>query len=103
VRGRFAAAAGSLLLAGCATGFIYTQTTRPLTLNFHETPSGVGERNEGEGDVKRFRYYVDIMWDSNAIGRIAKEHGFETVYYADLETLSVLGIWNQRFVHVYGK
>lgn len=29
--------------------------------------------------------------------------GIETVHYADLETLSVLGVWNQRWVHVYGE
>ena len=34
---------------------------------------------------------------------IAKENGIETIYYADLETLSILGIWNQYTVHVYGK
>ena len=39
---------------------------------------------------------------SKHFGEIAKEHGFETVYYADLETLSVLGVWTQQYVHVYG-
>ena len=42
-------------------------------------------------------------WDTNGIGEIGKENGLEEVYYADLETLSVLGIWTQRWVHVYGR
>ena len=59
--------------------------------------------NNGQGDIKHISYYVDVMWDSNAIGDIAKKHGIETIYYADIETLSVLTIWNQYTVHVYGK
>jgi hypothetical protein len=83
-------------LAGC----IYAHTTRPLTTDLHGAPV-VDE--EASGDVKRFQYYVRVAWDSNAIGEIAKEHGFEEVYYADLETLRILGIWTQRWVHVYGR
>ena len=36
------------------------------------------------------------------IGSIAKENGFKEVYYADLRTLSILGVWTQRFVTIYG-
>jgi len=46
---------------------------------------------------------VDVLSDSNAIGDIAKQNGIETVYFADLETMSILIIWNQYTVHVYGQ
>ena len=87
-------------LGGCASGRIFTYTTEPLTTNLHETPY-VSTGNSG--DVKRFDYYVSVEWDENGIGEIARKHGFEEVYYADLETLSVLGIWTQRRVHAYGR
>jgi len=104
MRARLAAAAvGISVLAGCARGLLYTQTTQPLTTNFHDTPSGIGTRTRGEGDIKRLRYYIEVWWDSNAIGEIAKANGIETIYYADIETLSVLGVWRQTFVNVYGK
>jgi hypothetical protein len=35
-------------------------------------------------------------------GTIARDYGFEEVYYADLQTLRVLGVWPQRFVTIYG-
>lgn len=88
-------------LSGCASpfGLVYTHTFEPLTANFHRTPV-VSDR--AAGDVKQIDFYVRVLWDSNAIGEIAKQHGFEEVYYADLETLRVLGIWTQKWAHVYG-
>jgi len=54
--------------------------------------------------VHYFPIYVDIVWDSNAIGDIARAQGIDEIYYADMETLSVVfGIWSQRTVHIYGK
>ncbi len=88
-------------VSGCAgpRGFIYTHTVDPLTRDFHQTPVVA---NEAAGDVKEIQYYVRVLWSSNGIGAIAKENGFDKVYYADLETLRVLGIWTQQWVHVYG-
>ena len=87
------------VLPGCGIGFLYTHITTPLDLDLNSTPV---VRDSADSDVKTFQYYIRIDWGSNAIGEIAKEHGFETVYYADLETLRVLGVWTQQYVHVYG-
>jgi hypothetical protein len=46
---------------------------------------------------------LSAAWDDAAIGDIAKKNGIQELYFADLETLRVLGIWNQYWVHVYGK
>lgn len=94
---------GGLLLCGCVSGLAFTHVTRPLTTNFHDTP--VGDSFEGSGDVKELRYnaYLRVIWDENSIGSIAKQAGFSELYYADLETFSVLGIWTQYRVHVYGR
>ncbi|MEM7198955.1 MAG: TRL domain-containing protein [Planctomycetota bacterium] len=82
-------------------GFVYTHVTEPLDVNLNETPVFAGEG--AQGDTKQIRYQVSIEWDRNGIGDIAKQHGLTTVHYADLTTLTVLGIWNQRFVTVYGE
>ena len=98
---RALAAAALLCTAGCGTGIIYTETVRPLSTDFHATP--FGERTE-KGDVKTIRYYVSVSWNENAIGRIAKKHGIDEIYFADLETLSVFfGIWSQRWVRIRGR
>ena len=85
-----------------AIGIIYTHTTKPLDVNMNQTPVGI---LESKSDVKHvsINAYLQFMWDSNTIYDIAKEGGIDTVYYADLETFSVLGIWNQYTVHIYGK
>jgi hypothetical protein len=46
--------------------------------------------------------YVQIDWGSSGIADAAREQGMNQIYYADLETLSVLGIWTQRWAIVYG-
>jgi len=100
---RLAALAAGLLASGCtAPGLVYTRITRPLTVNFLEAPV-VLDGAPAEGDVKSLRFRVELRWDVNAIGELAKTNGIEEVYYADEEILSVLGIWRQRFVHVYGR
>lgn len=93
--------AACLPLVGCVRGFIYQHTVQPLSFDFRNTP--VADRS-GKSDVKRLEVYrANFVWDSNAIGDIAKQHGFETVYYADLETINVIGVWNQYKVIIYGK
>jgi len=99
----------SIALLGCLSlgatscsspvGFIYTHTYEPLTTDFHATPI---QQQQADGDVKDLWFYVRVQWGSNALGDIAVEHGFETIHYADLETLVVLGIWRQEWAHVYG-
>lgn len=85
---------------GCLSGALYHHTTVPLDVNLDETPV---HREDAEGSWKTFQYYVRFDWGSDAPGEIAREYGFTRIYYADLETLSVLGLWTQRTVHVYGE
>ena len=39
----------------------------------------------------------------NGIGELGRRGGFDEVFYADLEVRSILGIWTQTWVHVYGR
>ncbi len=90
-----------LMFTGCGTtGLIYSHVTTPLDVNMSQTPTSVGE---AEGSIKELTFYVSVLWDSNAIGDIAKANGMETVYYADIEVLQILGVFKQYTVHVYGK
>ncbi len=93
--------AGIQFLAGCAPrGLLYTHIKTPLDTNMSQTPA---DGKSLHGDLKHIHFYVDVLSDSNAIGDIAKQNGIETVYFADLETTSILIIWNQYTVHVYGQ
>ncbi len=92
-----------LPLCGCVNGLIYTHITQPLDVNFTSTAVQTQKPEKAENDVKSIRYYVEINWDSNGIGDIARKHGMTELYYADFEELSVLGVWRQQWVHVYGR
>ncbi len=102
VRTVFMAFAFALLFSGC----VYVHTVQPLTLNMDRTPVAAVEKS---GSLKLITFpplsgsYQLVAWDSAAIGDIAKKQGMQEVYFADLETLSILRIWNQYTVHVYGK
>jgi hypothetical protein len=103
-----AALAAVPALSACMTGLIYTHTYEPLTTNFDHTPVQLDRADEADGDVKHVRVPLsevdlDVLWNSNAIGDVAKREGLERVDYADLETLKVLTVWNTYTVHVYGK
>ena len=92
----------ALLCSGCVLGLAYTNVTQPLTTDFRNTP--VVDGVNAKGDVKEIRYrFVELAWDENAIGTLAKQAGFDEIYYADLQTFSILGIWTQRRVRVYGE
>jgi hypothetical protein len=90
------------LLSGC----IYTHTWEPLTLDMHRTPVSQVEK---EGTIKLVTFppilgnYKLLAWGNAAIGDVAKKEGMQEVYYADLEYFSILRIWNEYTIHVYGK
>ena len=91
-----------LSFSGCGLGLIYTCRIEPFDTDLSETPVVMTAE---KGDTKQLRYSViGARWDSNAIGEIAKANGIETVYFADIEKLSVLlGIWSQRWIIIYGE
>jgi TRL (tRNA-associated locus)-like protein len=102
VRARAAACAALLGLSsgGCITGLIYSHVTVPLDVNLDRTP--VREESSRES-WNTLRYYLQFDWGSDGIGDVAKRHGFERIDYADLETVSVLGVWSQHWAVVYGQ
>ncbi len=91
-----------LLLGACLvlSSCIYAHTVEPLMTDFRATPTGDGVSS---GEIKRVTFYVSVEWDKNGIGSIAKKHGIEEIYYADIETTRVLWYWRQQRVQVYGR
>ena len=94
----------ALSTVGCVRGLLYTHVTVPLDVGFDRTPV-YEDRSPavGQESTKTLRYYVQIEWGSTGPGDVAKKYGFKKIYYADLETRSILGYWTQRTAHVYGE
>lgn len=94
--------------SGCVSGRIYSDVTYPLDTDFSNTPVFIEKDESANGTIQHIRiplnyYQIDVVWDSNAIGDIARRRGIETVHYADLQTLNVLGILKTYTVHIYGE
>ncbi len=92
---------------GTLWGGIYSHTVEPLTFNRHPTMLKESER-DGVGRVNQFTYPLtagmSIRLGRNGLGDVAKEHGIETIYYADIEHWSALfGLWSSEVVHIYGR
>ncbi len=90
-------------MMGCHPyGAVFHHTISPLDLNMSQTPTGL--KANRRGDIKHFRYnLIDLSAGTNGIGDIARKQGMKTIYFAELEKLSILGIWKQEFVRVYGE
>lgn len=89
------------LLAGCiGEALIYSRTTRPLMTDFDATPVA-GDSSKGR--VETVSFYVDIKWGDAGIGEIARQEGIAEIYYADIQTITVLRYWRQDYVRVYGR
>lgn len=87
--------------AGCTAGILYSHTVQPLTINHLETPI---KGAEVQSELKHIQLpYVGIMWGDATLGDIARKKGLQNLHYADLEILSVLTIWRQYTVHLYGR
>lgn len=82
-------------------GFVYTRQTRPLMTNFDTTPVAI---DSGSNDVKTFTVQnFNVEWGKEGLGAIARGKGIAEVYYADLETTRVLGIFTRQRVRAYGR
>ncbi len=108
----------ALACGGCLTvtgtgpevlrGFVYKQTRTPFTDDLRETPVVVLHFQDRVGETRLIqepitRLNLSAEWDSRALGDIAREHGMEELHYADLETLSILGVYKEKRIHLYGR
>jgi len=86
-------------------GFLFTYARIPYT---HDLNNTAMTDFEADGRVVRIKepltgYGIYTELNTNAIGDIAARHGIHEVYFADLEILSILGIFNHNKLYIYGK
>ena len=87
------------------TGIVFKHIKVPLSEDLVNTPVIVihveGKIVQVEEPLSGYGFYA--KWDSNAIGDIAQRYGLKKVYFADMEIFSILGIWTEEKVIIYGK
>jgi hypothetical protein len=92
---------------GTLFGGIYFHTVQPLTFNLAPTEFEESGK-EGRGRINQIQYpltsAISVRLGKNGLGEIAKAHGIEKIYYADIERWSaVFGLWSAEVVHIYGR
>ena len=71
---------------------LFVHTTEPLTINRDSTQLYDGVR-DAVGRINQFQYPTtsfSVRIGKNGLGDVAKEHGINTIYYADIEKWSML-------------
>jgi len=94
------------MCTGCVYGLLYTNTTEPLVLNMDRTPRGPDQAFLDTKQVKGPFSGVNLSaeWNSKAIGDAAKKAGIKKIFYADMQTFSILGgLWKKETVRVRGE
>lgn len=98
-----------LCLSGCGTGpligLVYTNVKLPLTADLNATPvPDTPPASDRIVEIKEpftgIGMYARVS--VNAIGEIALQNGVETLYFADQEVFSILGVWKTNRVFLYG-
>lgn len=104
-------AAMLILLTGCSSsgplpGFLYTNVTYPLTRDLEASPMPPDMPRDAKIIEVREPFSglgINARLHANAIGEIARAHGLKTLYFADQERFSILGIWTSHKVILYGR
>ena len=96
-------------LTGCGTGpligLAYTNVKLPLTKDLNATrvpatPPDSDRVVEIKEPFTGVGMYARVS--VNALGDIALQNGVETLYFADQEVFSILGVWKTHRVYLYG-
>ena len=94
------------LCAGCvAQGRLYTKVVTPYSTDFQDTPSGTKACRIAEHQLKEPYTGAGITatWTSRVLDETTRNAGISNIYYADLETFSILnGIYLKKTLIIYG-
>lgn len=100
-----ALAAIALACGGCMRGWLYTNARTPLVTDMDATPRGARMVEMASHHIHEpfTAAQVGAEWNVRAIGFTAKEFGLDTIYFADLHTVSWFGgIYRRQTVEVWG-
>jgi hypothetical protein len=90
-------------------GFLFSQVAAPLDI-YHEGSPTIRSDGSGlkRGELKTSYlrvpfFWLDFAWGEADVAQAARQGRIETVHYADYEHFSVLGIYAEYRLRVYGE
>jgi len=95
-----------LMTAGCAgQGFLYTRVITPYSHDFHNTPTGLKTCRVNEHVLKEpvSGAGISVSFTSRVAEEAARAAGITNLYYADIETISILkGVYARKTLILCG-
>jgi hypothetical protein len=98
----------AILVMGCGRGIVYTNTTKPYSKSFRNTPVGkkvvvINTQNMKATVPTITPPGLSAQWDTDEIIRLAREAGITKLRHIDIKTLSfLLGTYHRQTLIVYG-
>jgi len=96
----------SVATAGCVgQGMLYTRVVSPYSSDFHNTPAGCKACRVNEHAIKEpfTGANVSVTFTAHIVEEAARTAGMTNLYYADMETLSILnGIYKRKTLIICG-
>lgn len=85
----------SITIQGCVYGYLYNDTTVPLTTDMNETPRGTasGTIASRELRIPISRVQIGTSWKSRGIADAAQRANLKTINYADTQTRRHAAFW----------
>ena len=100
------AALMGLATAGCVgSGLLYTRVVRPYSRDFHDTPTGTKTCRLNEHTMREpfSGARVSVSVTTRVVAEAARTAGITNLYYADIETLSILaGVYEKKTLILCG-
>ena len=95
------------MLTACASapGQLYTHTVSPFSHDFHAVPVGARVCRVHEHSLKEpiSRAGISVSFTARVVKEAAQAAGLKNIYYADLETVSILhGVYARRTLILCG-
>ena len=98
----------AVLILGCGRGLLYTDTIKPYTKTFRNTPVGEKVVVINTESIKASIPTITPpgfsgQWDTDDIMRLAREKGMTELHHIDIKTRSfLLGTFSRKSLIVYG-
>jgi hypothetical protein len=97
---------GLLVMSGCVgQGILYTRVVRPNSTDFRVTPAGSNTCRMNQYNLREPVTGADVSveFTLRVVEQAAREAGITKLYYADIETFSILnGAYEKKTLIVYG-
>jgi hypothetical protein len=98
----------SIMIASSGCGLLFTNTTRPLSRDFNNTPIGTKKCT-----ISSYKINVPLMplttsrvsaeWDAERISEASRKAGIQKIYYTELQTLEILfSTLRRQTIVIYG-